>query len=506
MVYELKSNLITEVNHACCKLFGCSRQELIGQSLDSFIHPDYLKAFKEFTEKAKTQNQFQGQFLCLKHTNTASFNSQIFATTLSYRSSSTHLLMVIQDVTQQIETYQLLEQMVAARTQELSTLLEISQQIVATLDLKALENVVFKQLKRIVNYTGAMLFSYKGNELELLFKQAPLSEEQAMVMVSPLEHLAIANQLLQKRKPLIIADVQEESGRTTLKLPELGESHTLIYSYVRSQMFVPLVIKDKVIGVISLVYHEPNYYTEEHANLVLTIGNQVAVALENIRLYQHARELATLQERRRVARELHDSTSQVLTSILLVSETARSLVEQKLDEPDQLLTLLSHVVALAEGGLEEMRTLIYELRPETLAKKGLVAALKGEIGSLRSRHGIEVTDELNVVEMQGLSLIIQEALYWIAREALHNVVKHAHATSVKISIQCPEENKSVVVMKVSDNGRGFKIIDLFKNHQGLLTIRERVAELNGILDVNSSPGVGTYLSIKLPLEMPVSEG
>ncbi len=502
LVCDLDTGLIIEANSACCQLFGYTQQELVGHTLSNQIDYTELQAFDEFIEKAKSGTQLQGQFRCLTSKRGVTFHSQILVTTLTYQNQP-YFLFVIRDITQQIEAYQLLEQRVIARTSELSTLLEISQQIVATLDIKVLENILLNQLKRLVNYSGVILFTHHQDNLKLLFKHLPVSEKDAQLLVSHMEHSAVTNLVLKERKPVIISDVRGDTPLAKAVQQELGNLLTTSYSYARSHMLVPLVIKENVIGVISLVYNEPNYYTEQHADLALTIGNQVAITLENIELYRQALELAAMQERHRLARELHDSTAQVLYSVLLVGETARAMLEQEKRESAALSNVIGQIVSLAEGGLEEMRTLIYELRPETLVKEGLGIALEKQVNALRARHGINVKAQLVEIKKDILSNELEEAIYWIAREALHNVVKHSHATLVTLSLQF-QDNKKLVILQVCDNGRGFMTDNLFPGHLGLTNIRERVAQLAGKLLVESAPGAGTSLCVELPLGKPSS--
>src|SRR5437870_8095689 len=144
-------------------------------------------------------------------------------------------------------------------------------------------------------------------------------------------------------------------------------------------------------------------------------------------LYEQAQELVSLQERQRLARELHDSVSQALYAIGLGAHTAREALES---DPEQAMASIDYVLALAEAGLAEMRALIFELRPESLEMEGLVAALTKQVAVLRTRYKLAV--EVDLADEPDLSLERKEALYRIAQEALHNIVKHAHASAVKI--------------------------------------------------------------------------
>lgn len=207
-------------------------------------------------------------------------------------------------------------------------------------------------------------------------------------------------------------------------------------------------------------------------------------------LYEQAQELASLQERQRLARELHDSVSQVLYSIGLGAHTARGALE---DDPEQALASIDYVLALSEAGLAEMRALIFELRPESMELEGLVAALSRQVAVLRTRYKLTVNADLG--EEPHLSLEMKQALYRIAQEALHNIVKHARASIVELRLT---GMVSEIMLEVRDNGKGFDTSALFPGHLGLRSIRERATKMGGTLTIESVPGQGTYMSIRVP--------
>ncbi len=157
------------------------------------------------------------------------------------------------------------------------------------------------------------------------------------------------------------------------------------FSYVRASLFVPLTLKDRVIGMLVLTSREADAFTQHHATLAQAIANQAAIAIENARLYAQAQDLAALEERQKLARELHDSVSQALYGIALGAHTARTLLER---DPGQVAKPLDYILALAEAGLAEMRALIFESRPESLETEGLVSALIKQAAALHARHTV----------------------------------------------------------------------------------------------------------------------
>jgi signal transduction histidine kinase len=151
------------------------------------------------------------------------------------------------------------------------------------------------------------------------------------------------------------------------------------------------------------------------------------------------------------------------------------------------------VLSLAEAGLAEMRALIFELRPESLEREGLVAALSKQVESVRARHRIDVEAALG--DEPDVSLQVKEALYRIAQEALNNIVKHARATRIRLRLESTER---AIVLEVRDDGQGFDPNGSFPGHLGLRSMRERAATIGGNVDVESGTGQGTRVRAEAP--------
>ncbi len=210
-------------------------------------------------------------------------------------------------------------------------------------------------------------------------------------------------------------------------------------------------------------------------------------------LYEQAQELAALQERQRLARELHDSVSQALYGISLGAHTAGEALES---DPEQAMASIEYVIALAEAGLAEMRALIFELRPESLEIEGLVAALTRQVAVLRSRYKLTVDATLD--DEPALPLEMKHALYRVAQEALHNTVKHARASTVALRLA---RQNNEIILQVRDNGKGFNPTGPFPGHFGVRSMQERVAKMGGTLTIESAPGQGTCIDVRVPRRM-----
>ena len=198
-----------------------------------------------------------------------------------------------------------------------------------------------------------------------------------------------------------------------------------------------------------------------------------------------------LEERQRLARELHDSVSQAIYGISLGAHTALTLFDT---DRKKVLEALNYVLSLAQAGLTEMRALIFELRPESLEMEGLVVALTKQTAALRARYGVEV--ELSVCDEPEVALNIKEAMYRIAQEALHNSIKHARPTRIEVKLF--QEGDSLA-LDVSDAGVGFNARAVFPGHLGLRSMQERAVGTHGTLVINSELGRGTEVHARLPM-------
>jgi len=247
---------------------------------------------------------------------------------------------------------------------------------------------------------------------------------------------------------------------------------------------IPLVYRGQSHGALVVYYPNPGPPDDEIA-LLAAIADQAAIVVENNCLYAAAQGQAAIEERQRLARELHDSVSQALYAIGLGARTAKALISQ---DAAKAIAPVEYVLQLAEAGLAEMRALIFELRPESLESEGLVAAIEKQAASLHARHRIVVNASL--CDEPAIPLAIKEAVYRILQEGLHNVVKHARATTVDLRLECDDTE---VRFDIRDNGIGFDPAGDFPGHLGLQSMRERAARLGGLIEIESASRTGTRI-------------
>lgn len=256
---------------------------------------------------------------------------------------------------------------------------------------------------------------------------------------------------------------------------------------------VPLVIKEEFYGNLGFYYNDDRQFSEEDIRLGLSFGNQAALAIENARLRVQAEQAAILQERSRLARDLHDSVTQLLYSLTLLVEAGRRLARSgdwaRVDEA------LARLGQISQQAFKEMRLLVYELRPLALKRAGLVRALQQRLDTVERRAGIEAT--LTVDGNVELPARLEEELYHIAQEALNNALKHAAATTITVYILADERR---IAIEIRDDGKGLNLSAASgEGGIGLSSMRERAEKLGGALTITSVPGQGTTVNVTVSL-------
>lgn len=206
-----------------------------------------------------------------------------------------------------------------------------------------------------------------------------------------------------------------------------------------------------------------------------------------------AEELATAKERNRLARELHDSVAQTLYGLTLQAEAASR--QLKASQTEEVSSYLREIRESAQQTLQETRLLIFELRPPILEEEGLASALRARLESVESRSGLKA--QIDLQEVGRLPNEIESGLYGISNEVLNNILKHAHASQVKVSLR---KKTGKIVLEISDNGVGFDL-DSAEGHGGLgiKGMRERAEQINGDLRISSGKN-GTQVSVEAPYE------
>ena len=232
-------------------------------------------------------------------------------------------------------------------------------------------------------------------------------------------------------------------------------------------------------------------FTRDEQRVLLALAQRAALAIENARLYERAQQAAVLEERQRLARELHDSVTQSLYGVSLYTEAASRARAD--GEVGPVAANLDGIRETTQEALGEMRLLLYELRPPLLEEHGLAAALRARLQNVETRAGLEVAFDCQGDER--LPVDQEQELFRLAQEALNNVLKHAHARRVQVCLELAADR---VVLEVADDGAGFDPALGRGGGFGLPGMRERAERVGGSLRIDSSPGTGTRVRVEVP--------
>src|SRR5919204_1843032 len=286
--------------------------------------------------------------------------------------------------------------------------------------------------------------------------------------------------------------VHDDLPSRILDDPRFAPVHALIRNVTwKVVATIPMIYGDRPLGAVSAFFLHGQRPNERTITFLRAIAGLAASAAETHRLVSAQQGQVALEERQRLSRELHDSLSQALYAIAL---GARSAQNRLTSSPERAAEPLDYILRLAEAALADMRSLILDLRPESLEREGLVAALRERSVAVTGRYGIDVA--VDVPDEPPLSPSAKQAIYRIALEALSNVVKHSHARHVTLRLDTSEHNVS---LEVTDDGYGFDATATYPGHLGLQSMRERAESPGGTLQVDSESGRGTTIRARVPL-------
>ncbi|HVN53328.1 MAG TPA: GAF domain-containing sensor histidine kinase [Anaerolineaceae bacterium] len=309
----------------------------------------------------------------------------------------------------------------------------------------------------------------------------------------PLGELATGRSVL-TQTPVFIPEIsaieppREEFGA------QLADLLNRLSKGYRSLLAVPLIIRAETYGALTLYYREAHEISKEEVDLAKDFSVQAALAIENARLRTQMEQDAVAAERNRLARELHDSVTQMLFSASLIAEVLPSIWQRS---PEQGMEGLNEIRQLTSGALAEMRSLLLELRPHALEEARLEDLLPQLAESISGRIRTPVA-----VHIQGQALLpvdVRVAFYRIAQEAFNNIVKHSQADQISLSLNCTVSDQSGqcrrAEMTIVDNGCGFDNGPESASHFGFNIMRERALAIRSQLEISSRVNCGTRITL-----------
>jgi signal transduction histidine kinase len=344
-------------------------------------------------------------------------------------------------------------------------------------------------LQSLVNTAVELLHADKGSLLvwddrrEKLHARATFGfEPETVETMSFSLGQGLAGKVAQSGEPAIVEDAQLDERVT----PSIIQAEK-----IRGLIQIPIRVAGQGYGIFSADYLKPHHFTEAEVRLLTAFAQRAGLAIENARLYEREEQIAVMQERNRLARDLHDSVSQSLYGVSLYAEVAAQ--QLKAGEIQKTGQNLQELKGMALNALAEMRLLIYELRPSAFEEEGLVAAIQNRLDSVEGRLGLQtsllVRGEITLPEQ------VEEGFYRISQEALNNIIKHARAKSVTITLA---QDNEMTRLEVADDGVGFDPVQACEaGCIGLHGMQERAREMGAELEIVSKPGSGSKVIVRM---------
>ncbi|MBI4203189.1 MAG: GAF domain-containing protein [Chloroflexi bacterium] len=381
------------------------------------------------------------------------------------------------------------------REREAHTLNRIAMDISRLLDLNKILDTVVESARQVLGADAAMLSLWDNISGDIYVKAVSGSVSPAFTELRLGIGEGIAGKVLSQGRPVISEDYANDPD-----IIHTREGDDLVRKDgLKAHLVVPLKIGEVILGSLGIANKQAQPFREREVDLLQQLANQAAVAIENARLYAQVEEMAVLQERQRIAREMHDGLGQVLAYLRLKSRELQGLLAS--NQTTQAQEGVAEVKEVVDSAYEEVRGGVLALRAQTPSQAGLIPLLKDYVEGFQSQTGNPVA--LIVADERATQFPPRVAiqLVRVIQEALANVRKHAQASKVEVSFEVVDEQ---ALITVEDDGVGFDPTQMAFDspfHFGLQTMKERMESVGGSLTTDSRPGSGTRIIGKLPLSM-----
>jgi signal transduction histidine kinase len=385
-----------------------------------------------------------------------------------------------------------MKQMISRRTLELSTLYNV---IAVTGVQKALSEKMELSIAEVMHvlgcdYGGIFFLDEHRDRLKMVAGSMGRVEIQQYIESSPLENLW-EGRVIQQAEPIIVPNISDNPYfQITSEYYEFP-NHVFIG--------VPIFLHGSVYGLVSVFREGAQIFNLEEITFLNALVNHIGVMIENHKLIEAAELTGLKEERIRLSRQMHDSVTQTLYSAVLFANAGQDLIqENKLEQVKEVLSRLSQ---LTKQALNEMRLMIFEMRPPDLEQDGLVNTLRKRLEMVEKRASIQTKFSIN--KKIRLEPQIEEVLYWVVIEALNNITRHARADEILVDFYV---DSTALALTIKDNGVGFDPSDgNNQGGQGLTNMRERMQKINGTLEITSNNGTGTTIEAIVPFTVKDSQ-
>lgn len=369
------------------------------------------------------------------------------------------------------------------RSQEIQALYQADERILRNVSLQQVFQTLVDVAVDTLDADRSVVFAWDERKTRLVPRVSRGFSPETLKVFQFAKGEGIVGRALETGKPAIVRQIELRDFR-----PDIREA--LIKEGIRSFAHIPIVVDNKVVGVFNVGFTKPSLIGDDSIRLFSALTHRASIAIANMELFEQTKDLAVMEERNRLARDLHDSAKQKAFAALAQLGAARGTLNDNGSNAAGLH--LGEAENLVSDVIQELTFLVQEIYPIALQEKGLAAILREYIFEWENRN--DITVNLAVHKERRLPLNIEQAIYRVIQEALANVARHSRARRVDISLVY---NEDTLQLSVADDGRGFDM-ELKGHGLGFRSIRERVGSIRGTVHFQSAPGQGTRIFVQAP--------
>ena len=367
------------------------------------------------------------------------------------------------------------------RNQEIEALYEADERILRNVSLNQVFQTLVDVAVDILNADRSVVFAWNDKQTKIVPRVSHGFSPETLKVMEFAKGEGIVGEVMASGKSAIVRHIDLDSFRPDVRAALLAEG-------IRSFVHLPIVVDHKVVGVFNVGFTTPNLMGDDTMRLFSALTHRASISIANMELFEQTKDLAVMEERNRLARDLHDSAKQKAFAALAQLGTARGILN---GHGDSVSLHLSEAENLVTDVIQELTFLVQEIYPIALQEKGLVTTLREHVFEWENRNDTNI--QLITRNERRLPLEVEQALYRVTQEALANVARHSHAQRVDLSLVY---NGDSVQLSIADDGCGFDVN--VKHGMGLRSIRERISSIRGTVQIQSAPGQGTRLLVQVP--------
>ncbi len=387
------------------------------------------------------------------------------------------------------------------RARELAFINNVAHTLASTLHLNEVLTRIMEQVEWMLEVEAGSLLLTDPASGDLVFQIALGAKADEIKPFRIPKGQGIAGEVAETGEPLLIADTSQDE-RHFKKLDKT------VNFYTRNILCVPLILQDRIIGVLEVMNKKVGNFTDHDQKLLTSIASYAAVAIDNARLHESVLEErdkvieAEEQARKKLARDLHDGPTQWVSGILMSIDFCKQAITKQPDKVGEYLPKeFADMEEMAQKSVHQLRTALFELRPLALESHGLEAAL--EVFLERRQKDIERTTKLTLNKPYGdvsrQDDKVESTIFALVQETVNNAIKHAEAENIIVELR---ETAEALYTIIRDDGKGFDVDEVMSNYQergslGMINLQERTEAIGGELNLHSKPGQGTSITIRV---------